>query len=168
MSTENMDSKELQQEENISKSLKRVTVVGWFQIVSAIALLITLAIVVSKGLSSFLVGAMFIALITLNAVAGYTALKNLYRWYWLSIVNQSLQVVSFALGNLIYSYNAIGGIFFTITTYNGLNIGLQASIEPGFKIYYIYEAFQNPAMQVDILAIMLITALVTSYKHHKK
>ncbi len=141
---------------------KRVKIIGVFQMIAAIAILASLLLNIfsDSGVSLYSV-ILLIILIGLNAFAGYTAFKEMHRWYWLSILNQSFQIISISLGTLIINYSGIGGIYLVFENGVDFNVGLNANFSPGFILYSLNDELPFSSISIDLLALVFISALLT-------
>ena len=70
----------------------RVKIIGYFQLAAAAVILIMFMLLVIDGSASILSSSIAIIAIALNAIAGYTAVKEMHDKYWISVLNQLLQV----------------------------------------------------------------------------
>ena len=144
------------------KAERRVRLLGWLQLTASGIILFIILMSAIQGQSNiylFLFGAPAFGL---NFFAGYLSIKKKILGYWLSIVNQSIQILSFAVGSYVYNYSGIGGIYAYFSITGGkVQIGLSASIEPGFSILWGINV-QNEYFAVDILAIFFIGVLLSA------
>lgn len=145
-----------------AKAEKRVWVIGWLQLIAAVV--ITLLVIVglfSESSIDLLSVIMAIPLIALNAFAGYTAIKERAEWYWVSVLNQALQIPSVALGSIVANYSGLGGIWLAISWGEGARFGVSANFSPGFAFQYYPGGLPTGHIAIDILAIIFIVALLT-------
>jgi hypothetical protein len=144
------------------KAERRVRLLGWLQLTASGIILLIILMSAIQGQSNiylFLLGAIAFGL---NFFAGYLSIKKKVLGYWLSVVNQSLQTLSFAIGSYVYNYSGIGGIYAYFSHTDGkLGTGINASIQPGFSIFWGIRV-QNEYFAVDILAIFFIGVLLSA------
>lgn len=150
-------------EKQITKANKRVKLVGYCQILSALTIFILLVIMVFRHIELSLLTLLSSSfLIVLNSTAGYTAIKGKYQWYGLSIFNLMLQIPSFAIGHVLVNYSGIGGIYGIFHWGNRIGLTLHANLSPGFKLQRFNEVLPDQFLAIDILAIFFIVALLTA------
>ncbi|WP_032095864.1 MULTISPECIES: hypothetical protein [unclassified Alteromonas] len=139
----------------------KVTTVGYFQIGAAIvlSLLIIYSGIFGQGVTVLTVS-IAIPLIVLNAIAGITAIKLLTKWYWLSILNQILQVVSLNLGSFYINYAGLGYINIVLSWGQEFSLGFDAQFSPGFNFYKFTETLPLQTFGIDIMAIIFILAFI--------
>ncbi len=146
-----------------AKAEKRVKAIGYLQIIAAVVI----ALLVIDGLfaeprMALLSVIMAIPLIALNAFAGYTAIKGRVEWYWVSVLNQALQIPSVALGSITANYSGLGGVWVAISwVEEGARFGVSANFSPGFAFQYYPGGLPTGHIAIDILAIIFIVALLT-------
>ena len=152
------EHQEMIRQESFDLAEKRVKLIGYFQIAAAIA--IPIVLLLSENVS-FLTIVIALIVVALNGFAGYTALKELKKFYWVSVFNQSLQVLSFGLGSVLLNYSGLGGVYLSITFAESTSFGLKANFSPGF-LYQEYNGnIAEQFVAIDIMAIVFIAALVT-------
>ncbi len=121
-----------------AKAEKRVWVIGCLQLIAAVV--ITLLVIVglfSEPRIDLLSVIIAIPLIALNAFADYTAIKERVEWYWVSVLNQALQIPSVALGSIVANYSGLGGVWVAISWgEEGARFGVSANFSPGFAFHY--------------------------------
>jgi hypothetical protein len=148
---------------------ERVKIVGYFQLVAALGIsgvfVYSYVINTETDYLSLTVGIFFVAL---NLFAGYTAIKEQYRFYWVSILNQALQVPTFVIGTLMVNYSGLGGVYLVSYWGGGFGLTISASLEPGFSFYQLSEAVVSNRFAIDLVAIVFIGALVTVKKAKTK
>ncbi len=134
-------------------------IIGYFQLLGSA--LITYFLIVSSNHSTINIS-VGIAFILLNLVSGVTAIKEMYSWYWLSILNQGLQIINLSMGKYIINYSAIGGI------YTGFKWGegeylmkFSFNLTPGYAFYQLSEELSKNFILIDVLAVVFFVALVT-------
>jgi len=155
--------REINIERNFILAEKRVKIIGYFQLAAALGitsfLLIELASDSTYVLTSQIVGWL---LVLLNVFAGITAIRENYRWYWLSILNQALQLPSVAFGSIMANYSGLGGIYATFY-WGEQNFGIDfsASFSPGFSFLEMSESLTSGRFSIDALAVLFATALIT-------
>ena len=142
---------------------KRVQIIGYLQLLGAAVILYYL--VVGSNYSTTTISiASFI--IVLNIVAGYTAVREMYSWYWLSILNQGFQIVSINVGTYIINYSSIGGVYLKIYwgsagSSSSAGINFSANLNPGFVFTQLTENLSMNTIYFDVLASVFIIALAT-------
>ena len=139
----------------------KIKAVGYFQLAAGVILF---AIIVYQSLFgtgfSFFTFAVAAPLIVLNALAGITALKQLSKWYWVSILNQCLQLLSFSLGSLYVNYAGLGYMNIILSWGQEFSLGFEAKFSPGFNFYKYTESLQEQFIAVDVFAILFILAFI--------
>ncbi|WP_196140772.1 hypothetical protein [Aliikangiella sp. G2MR2-5] len=76
------------EEKEFSIAEKRVKIIGYFQIAAAIGIAVLLLMGSFSDERQNSLGIMIgISFVCFNFCAGYTAIKEQYKWYWLSIIN---------------------------------------------------------------------------------
>jgi hypothetical protein len=149
-------------EAEFSIAEKRVKIIGYFQLAAAIGIAILLVMSLFESAEINTIGiALGLVFIVLNLVAGYTAIKEQYKWYWVSILNQALQVPSIAVGTIMANYSGLGGAYMVIYWGEEVGINFTASFEPGFSFLQLSESLQPGHISLDILAMIFIGALIT-------
>jgi hypothetical protein len=96
-----------------SKTEGRVRLLGWLQLAASGIIFFLLLKSAIQGQLNILTILLCAFAISLNFFAGYLSIKRKALGYWLSIVNQSLQILSFAVGSTLYRYSGIGGVYLT-------------------------------------------------------
>ncbi|MRX28421.1 hypothetical protein [Kangiella sp. HZ709] len=139
---------------------KRVKLIGYLQIIASIVLVGYIFTGYLSGAVSIIIAFFFI---TLNACAGYFAIKEKVSMYWLTVVNQTLQLVSFAIGKMYMGYSGIGGVYLTLSWGKDFYFGINANINPGFYFQKFTENLPITEISIDILAIIYIVAVLTVY-----
>ncbi|MEP2653034.1 MAG: hypothetical protein ABJH06_13690 [Paraglaciecola sp.] len=139
----------------------RVKIVGYFQIAAAVAILFYYVSSIFDGSASLLSTIVALPVIALNAIAGITAINENYKYYWLSILNQSLQIPSIALGSISASYSGLGGAYVYISWNTEFLFGATASFSPGFSFNQYTGSIPTQSISIDIVAIIFISALIT-------
>lgn len=148
-----------EQDKAFSIAEKRVKVIGYFQLAAAAAIFFYLVTGIFDGTLTLLSFLLAVITITLNVVAGITAINENYQFYWVTILNQAIQVPAIAIGSIQASYSGLGGAYFYIT--DKFNLGLSASFSPGFSFQSYDGALASQYVAIDILAIVFITAVIT-------
>lgn len=148
-----------QQEFSIAEN--RVKIIGYFQLAAAVVILIMFMLVVIDGSVTIFSSSIAVVAIALNAVAGYTAVKEMHDKYWISVLNQLIQVFSLAVGSVKVAYSGLGGIYFYLDWTNEVQLGFSAYFSPGFS--FLKYAGNSPTqyISVDILALFFLVALST-------
>ena len=151
------------------KAEGRVRLLGWLQLAASGVIFYLLLIAAIQGQLNILAVILCAFAIGLNFFAGYLSIKRKTLGYWLSIVNQSLQTVSFAFGSSLYRYSGIGGVYLTLFKDGeaGAKYAFNVSIEPGFAIFW--EAnLQEEYFAIDILAVFFIGVLLSALDYVKR
>jgi cation transport ATPase len=144
---------------------KRVKIVGVFQLLAVVIMPLNLLMLFSsdKSFSSgdFILVFLFLAF---NGVAGWTAFKSMKKYYWLSILNQSVQLFSFAAGSVLVNYSGIGGIYAMLEWGEGLGFQFSVRFNPGFSFLVFEQPLPSGYLAIDMIAVVFIIALVTVLK----
>lgn len=148
-------------EQKLDTALNRIKVIGYLQLLAAIVIAINVLSTWGDASFSWLSLLVVIPLIGLNAFAGYTAVKEQVHWYWISILNQSLQVIGLGVGTITANYSGLGYIGVTLLQSDGVQLKFSGGFSPGFAFQHYTEVLQAQWIQIDILAILFIGALVT-------
>lgn len=122
-----------QEQQAFSIAENRVKIIGYFQLTAAVVVLFMLILLVIDGSATMLNSSIAIIAIALNAVAGYTAINEMYDKYWISVLNQLIQVPSLAIGSVKTAYSGLGAIYLYIDWTNDVQFGFSASFSPGFS-----------------------------------
>ena len=149
------------EEKALSLAENRVKIIGYFQVAAAFAITIIYFLSVFDGTASLLSTLVTLFFVALNIVAGITAIKEKYKYYWLSIFNQALQVPNVAIGAITAKYSGLGGAYVSISLAPEVSLGADASLSPGFTFYQYTAPLQSQFISIDILAIIFIGALIT-------
>ncbi|MDK1310109.1 hypothetical protein [Pseudoalteromonas ardens] len=136
---------------------RRVKVIGYIQLLAAFVMTVGL---IFGPLSSWL-SLISVPFILLSAAAGYTAVKEQAKWYWLSILNQGLQIVSFSFGVLNYKYTGLGGIQIGFTWLKDFELSFGILFSSTVRLTGHSGAFSLNAVQIDVFALVLMIALLT-------
>ena len=146
-----------------AKAEKRVWVIGCLQLIAAVVItMLVIPGLFAEPRMALLSVIVAIPLIALNAFAGYTAIKERVEWYWVSVLNQALQIPSAALGSIVANYSGLGGVWVAISWgEEGAGFGVSADFSPGFAFYYYPGGLPTGHIAIDILAIIFIVALLT-------
>ncbi|MBQ4891093.1 hypothetical protein J8L86_14650 [Shewanella sp. MMG014] len=155
------EKREQEKAKAFSLAESRVKVIGYFQVTAAVAILFFYITSIFDGSVSLLSTAASIFVIALNLIAGLTAIKEMYKYYWVSILNQSLQVPNIVIGSISATYSGLGGIYTYINWNPEFLFGMTASFSPGFIFNEYTEKLQTQTISIDFLAIIFILALVT-------
>ncbi|WP_157936301.1 hypothetical protein, partial [Shewanella sp. 10N.286.52.B9] len=131
------------------------------QVIAALAITITYFLSVFDGTASLLSTMVTVVLVVLNIVAGITAIREKYKYYWLSILNQALQIPNIAIGTISAKYSGLGGAYVSIHLAPQVSLGVDASFSPGFALYQYTASMQSQFISIDILAIIFLGALIT-------
>lgn len=148
-----------QQEFSIAEN--RVKIIGYFQLAAAAVILIMFMLLVIDGSVTILSASIAVVAIALNAVAGYTAVKEIHDKYWISFLNQLVQVPSLAIGSVKAAYSGLGGIYLYIDWTNEVQFGFSAYLSPGFSFLKYTGNSPTQYIGVDILALIFLVALST-------
>lgn len=149
---------ETKKQESFNFADKRIIIIGYFQIATAITFFILLLI---SDYFSFVSVVVTLFIVALNGFAGYTAFKKQKKFYWASLVNQYLQVISLGLGSTLVNYSGFGGIFINITIAETTSFGISMNFNPGFIFQQLPSQIAEPFISVNILAIIFISAITT-------
>ena len=155
---------EKEEKEKIENAYMTIKVLGFLQLSASALILIVFAYFAYHGLSFSLLSICLAVLFSaLNFIAGYTTLKQQKKYYWISIFNQSLQVLSISAGKVYLNYSGIGGVYATIqySSLSGFGIGYKLDFAPGFRFAYLNESLASNVILVDVIAIAVIAAYVT-------
>jgi hypothetical protein len=135
----------------------RVKVIGYMQLLAA--LVMTVGLIIGPFESGW--SLISLPFIMLSAAAGYTVISEQVRWYWLSILNQGLQVVSFSFGVLNYKYTGLGGIQIGFTWLTEFKLSFGILLSSTVRVTGHAEALAENAVHIDVLALVFIVALLT-------
>ncbi|MCG7535527.1 hypothetical protein [Pseudoalteromonas sp. OOF1S-7] len=135
----------------------RVKFIGYMQLLAA--LVMTVGLIVGPFVSWW--SLISLPFIVLSAAAGYTAISEQVKWYWLSILNQGLQVVSFSFGVLNYKYTGLGGIQIGFTWLKEFELSFGILLSSTVHLTGHAGAFSESAIHIDVLALVFIVALLT-------
>tara|TARA_B100001063_G_scaffold244511_1_gene277447 strand:- start:808 stop:1377 length:570 start_codon:yes stop_codon:yes gene_type:complete len=113
------------QTEAFSLAENRVKIIGYFQLTAAVFIILYYLSSIADGSVSILSTVITLPLIVLNILAGYTALKENHKYYWLSILNQSLQIPSIAIGSISTTYSGLGGAYVYLSWGLSFHLGQQ-------------------------------------------
>ncbi|WP_046006309.1 hypothetical protein [Pseudoalteromonas rubra] len=154
---------QLQENSVFNSAEMRVKFIGYMQLLAA--LVMTVGLFVGPFVSWW--SLISLPFIVLSAAAGYTAISEQVRWYWLSILNQGLQLVSFSFGVLNYKYTGLGAIQigFTWLTESKLSFGILFSST--VRVTGHADALSENAVHIDVLALVFIVALLTVKKRQQ-
>jgi hypothetical protein len=151
-----------------SKTEGRVRILGWLQLAASGIIFFILLSSAIQGQLNILIILLGAFAISLNFSAGYLSIKRKALGYWLSIVNQSLQILSFAVGSSLYQYSGIGGVYLTfLKDDEGVETGISALFKPGFDICW-GVAIQETWFAIDILAVFFIGVLLSALDFAKR
>lgn len=150
-----------QEQQAFSIAENRVKIIGYFQLTAAVVVLFMLILLVIDGSATMLNSSIAIIAIALNAVAGYTAINEMYDKYWISVLNQLIQVPSLAIGSVKTAYSGLGAIYLYIDWTNDVQFGFSASFSPGFSFFKFTGISPTQYIGVDILALIFLVALLT-------
>lgn len=148
-------------EESFMLAEHRVKIIGYFQIAAATTILCLYVYQVIGSGFDLLNSLLIFVFVSLNLVAGYTALKEEKKYYWLSIVNQALQIVSFSIGSIVANYSGLGGIYLTLEWSQLFEFGVSAHFSPGFSYQEYTGSTPEQWLAIDALAVVFIGALIT-------
>ncbi|MBE9547893.1 MAG: hypothetical protein IMF09_00685 [Proteobacteria bacterium] len=141
---------------------KHVKIIGYLQIAAALVIgFLLIQGIVTKFETSFWTISITALLVGLNGFAGYTVIREMKRWYWVSIFNQSLQLFNIALGSTVMNYSGLAGFFISLSWGNVFGLDFSTGFTPGFE-YQVYPSVISPNyVAVDIFAVIFIVALLT-------
>jgi hypothetical protein len=151
--------------EKIKKRIDQIAFLGWLQLCAALVYLTLLgaALIGIWDVKPITLSAVIfsLCLIALNFFAGYLTLKSKMSGCWTSILNQSLQLLHFNFGNVLYGYSGIGGVYVYLS--DGYKFGINAKVNPDFKV--IIAATQEPSyIGLDVLALFFIVVLALTIR----
>ncbi|MCL1097918.1 hypothetical protein [Shewanella gelidii] len=149
------------EEEAFSLAENRVKIIGCFQLIASIVILYFFIDSLLDGGSSIEESLYYIFFITLNAIAGFSAVKEKYEWYWISIFNQCIQIPSFALGSISANYSGLGGVHIGVVWGETVEFILSAPFSPGFLYQEYTGTLPTQSFAIDLLAFVYIAALLT-------
>lgn len=147
--------------DSFSLAKNRVKIIGYFQIAAAAAISFYYLSSIFEGTVSVLSTVIALPVIALNAIAGITTIKEQYRYYWLTILNQALQIPSIALGAVTATYSGLGGAYAYISWNTEFLFGVTATFSPDFSFQQYTSNLDTQSISIDILAIVFIGALLT-------
>lgn len=144
------------QKEQIKREYKNtkllVKIAGSFQILTAVVFILFFFISSYTSIE-YIVQGIFILL---NAIAGYTALKTIRSYYWLSILNQSMQVLSFTIGSIVINYSGLVAFSAILTWQEGFTLLLAFSFDPGYKFWILDQPSTSGNFSIDIIAVIIL------------
>ena len=152
---------EKSEEEAFSLAENRVKIIGYFQLTASIVILLYFIYTLFDGGMSLEEGSYYIFFIVLNAFAGFTAIKEKYKFYWVSIFNQCIQIPSIAMGGFIANYSGLGGVHIGVSWGEIYEFTLSAPFSPGFSYQEYTGTLPKQSFAIDILAFIYIAALLT-------
>lgn len=148
--------------------VKLIVILGWSQLLAAAILLVLLVIKLinapdgqSVTLSGFII---WMIPFGLNGFAGYLSVKEKLVGYWLSIINQAMQLILFNIGGWLYSYSGVGGIYAYLS--HDYSLGINATTNPGFRIK-IAGAPEPNYVAIDLLALLFIVVIALAIKEKR-
>lgn len=151
-----------------SKTENRVRLLGWLQLAASGIIFFLLLSSTIQDQFNIIIILLGVFAIGLNFFAGYLSIKRKALGYWLSIVNQSLQTLSFAVGSSLYQYSGIGGVYLTfLKDGEGVETGISALFKPGFDIYWGIN-IQETWFAIDIMAVFFIGVLISAFDFVKR
>ena len=149
---------EKKKETLVCKTNKRVKLLGYVQVATAIILAFFLLYNLFTYPSALAIITLQIA-ISFNGIAGYLLIKQKVSGYYLSLVNLGLQTLSINTGTFYFSYNGIGVVFLTIRK----GVFLGALFKPGYSIAW-GENVGPPGISIDLLAVFFILVLLSAIR----
>jgi len=156
-----IEAVEKSEEEAFSLAENRVKIIGYFQLTASIVILLYFIYYLFDGGISLEEGSYYIFFIVLNAIAGFTAVKEKYKWYWVSIFNQCLQIPSIAMGAISANYSGLGGVHIGVSWGDTYELILSAPFSPGFLYREYTGTLPTQSFAIDLLAFVYIAALLT-------
>ncbi|MCO7187546.1 MULTISPECIES: hypothetical protein [unclassified Pseudoalteromonas] len=150
-------------EKTLHSAETRVKVIGYIQLLAAFVMTVGLIFGPLTSWQSLI----SVPFIVLSAAAGYTAISEQVKWYWLSILNQGLQVVSFSFGILNYKYTGLGGIQIGFTWLKEFELSFGILFSSTVRLTGNSDVFSLNALQIDVLALVLMVALLTGRAHQR-
>ncbi|TMP39298.1 hypothetical protein CWB98_01540 [Pseudoalteromonas rubra] len=145
---------------------ERVKVVGYVQLLAALVMTIVLVVGFFAEGESAPVTLTGLPLIFLNAIAGYTAITSQVKWYFLSILNQALQVVSVQLGAFAYTYTGMGAINLGINRdlIGETQVGFGLLLSSTFELEMKASTMKLSVVEVDLVAVSFVIAIFTAMR----
>ena len=156
-----VEAVEKSEEEAFSLAESRVKIIGYFQIAASLVILFYFIDLFFDGAMSLEEGSYYLFFIVLNAIAGFTAIKEKYKWYWVSIFNQCLQIPSIAIGAISANYSGLGGVHIGVSWGEKFEFILSAPFSPGFLYREYTSTLPTQSFAIDLLAFIYIAALLT-------
>ncbi|WP_413702162.1 hypothetical protein ACLKMH_12130 [Psychromonas sp. KJ10-10] len=148
------------EDEAFSFAEHKIKVLGYLQLLGGALIGIYLLMALINGSTSLLSTVIAVPLIALNIIAGYTLVKENTKFYWLSILNQALQVPSFAIGSVFLNYSGLGGAYIKFNNIPEFVFGVTAKFSPGFSLQEYTGVLAEQFISIDVLAIAFIAILV--------
>lgn len=133
---------------------------GIMQVITAVSMIVMLVLSITN--TSILVILITVLVILLNATAGITLFKRNTRFYYLSYLNQGLQVVSFGIGSLYYNYYGLGGVYLMIDWVSDAYNWFSASFNLGGAVFEYSSLYNLGFIQIDVLAIFFMWVISQS------
>lgn len=146
-------SKEEQEEFSISID-QRLNLLSWLQISTCTGFIIVALFFSSRG-GDFIGTAIYLAIAVFNGIAGYMLLKRRELGFEVSYVNQILQLFTFNIGTVFYSYTGLGSLLVGIE--NGLFFKFSI-INPDFRLYF-GDDLGSFGFGIDLVALFFILVL---------
>lgn len=140
---------------------KRVKIVGYFQLAAAVAISVYWIVSLFNDTATWLSSVVAVSMFILNLVAGYTALKEMNEKYWISMLNQALQIPNVAIGSVQAAYSGLGGAYVYVSWIDSPEFGLSASFSPGVSFVQYTGSLNEQFVAIDFIAIIFIIALIT-------
>lgn len=157
---------ETEERDFLSFNKKIVRTVGYLQLAAPLFIITALIFYIKPRFAtpSWYI-ASILCLIALNAVAGYTLLKGKKEYFWLSILNQALQIPRITMGSFAIKYSGIGGVFLGISWVNSsfwdtVKFGFLPTISPGLLYQHHSQSLQVGLIAIDIIAIVFAFSIV--------
>ena len=130
-------------------TFEKVKFVGYLQLVGGF-IFILFSIISYQNLAVLLVS---ILLGMLSIFAGKLLLQNHELGYDLTYINQGLQLVSLKIGGVVFSYAALGGVYFKLITDGSL--GFNAEFNPSVALAFDAGG-SSSFIAIDLLAVAII------------
>jgi len=148
------------EDEAFSFAEHKIKLLGYLQLLGGALIAIYLLMALLGGTASLLSVVFAVPLIALNFIAGYALVKENKNLYWLSILNQALQVPSFAIGSVFVNYSGLGGAYIKFNIIPEFVFGVTAKFSPGFALQEYTGELAEQFVSIDVLAVAFIFMLV--------
>ncbi len=155
---------------NSVKTEKEYSVLGYYQIIGGIVGFIIAAVsfVQTEGFNSLILGFLFLtaALFLFSIYCGVLCLKFKKQGLSLSLINQTLQVIGFAVGG--YSFQYVAGLYFVI----GVDMTDSVSFDFGVGLskldFSINHDHQKAIILINVVACIIANRIMNLQEHVKE